>query len=483
MTQKKDRPFHRNQLVDLEIQDLAFGGRGLAKVATPQGHYVVFIPGTLPGQQVRCRITKPKNSYAEAKLQQILSSSPQEEASPYQATPGAPFLNWPLARQKDHKYQSTLDLYQRIGKVEEVKSRFDHWIDSPRSTHFRNKMEYSFSAVRYDAAKDSFEDDFALGFKKRGQWLAVEPLERDSGLFDSDWENLLPDLSQYFQDQGHTAWHPRTHQGFLRMLAVRKSFTEDALLVNLVSSSQELSFFDAAAWAHWLQEQLGSRLAGVLHTINDDPSDRPRSTDGQRHQLLGRNSLQEELLGLRFQISLESFFQTNPASAELLYRQALDYVWETPPPEDAVVLDLFSGTGTITQLLAQGQPSATIIGVEIVPEAVEDAKANAQANGFSDLQFVAADVGRFLLEHPQYQGRIHTVVLDPPRAGIAPKTLRKVMRLGAQRIVYISCNPATQARDFETLQDWGYQLDKFSLVDQFPQTAHVESIALLSGRP
>lgn len=480
MTQKKDRPFHRNQLVDLEVDDLAFGGRGLAKVATPQGHYVVFIPGALPGQQVRCRITKPKNSYAEAKLQQVLTPSPQEEETPYQPTPGAPFLTWPLAKQKEHKYQSTLELFRRIGKVEEVESLFDRWIDSPRSTHFRNKMEYSFSAVRYDAGADSFEDGFALGFKKRGQWLAVEPLQGDSGLFDADWEKLIPDLSQYFQDQGHRAWHPRTHEGFLRMLAVRKSFTEDALLVNLVTSSSELEQFDASAWSRWLEKRLGQRLAGVLHTINDDPSDRPRSTDGQRKLLMGRATLQEKLLGLRFQISLESFFQTNPASAEALYQQALNYVWESTPPQDSVVLDLFSGTGTITQLLAQGQPSASIIGVEIVPEAVEDARANAQANGFSDLQFVAADVGRFLLERPQYQGKIHTVVLDPPRAGIAPKTLRKVMRLGAQRIVYISCNPATQARDFEALRDWGYRLDKFSLVDQFPQTAHVESIALLS---
>jgi 23S rRNA (uracil1939-C5)-methyltransferase len=188
--------------------------------------------------------------------------------------------------------------------------------------------------------------------------------------------------------------------------------------------------------------------------------------------------VEEMIHGLNFKISAESFFQTNPASAERLYQKAMDYVKEEAPKEGSYILDLFAGTGTITQLLAQAAPQAEVIGVELVEEAVADAEISARANGMDQLRFYAADVGKFLLDHPQYQGKIHTLTLDPPRAGIAPKTLRKVIRLGAERMVYISCNPATQARDMQTLAEHGYKLKKFSLVDQFPHTSHIESVAL-----
>jgi 23S rRNA (uracil1939-C5)-methyltransferase len=174
---------------------------------------------------------------------------------------------------------------------------------------------------------------------------------------------------------------------------------------------------------------------------------------------------------------MESFFQTNPKSAELLYSKALDYVFEENPLNGKVVMDLFCGTGTIGQILSTRTTNTTIIGVDIVEEAIADAKKNAKRNGIEGIQFFAADVGKFLLQYPEYEGKIGTIVLDPPRAGIAPKTLRKVMRLGADRIVYISCNPATQARDTETLIKAGYALEKLALVDQFPHTAHIEAIA------
>lgn len=216
----------------------------------------------------------------------------------------------------------------------------------------------------------------------------------------------------------------------------------------------------------------------MVHTINDDIGDRPNAHEGERNILLGADHIEESISGLNFKISIESFFQTNPASAERLYKKALDYVFEKEIDDLPYILDLFSGTGTITQLLAQRASKAKVIGVELVEQAVADAKINAKANGFEDLQFHASDVGYFLLNHPEYQGKINTLTLDPPRAGIAPKTLRKVIRLQAERMVYISCNPATQARDMAILAEAGYALKKFSLVDQFPHTAHIESIAL-----
>jgi 23S rRNA (uracil-5-)-methyltransferase RumA len=183
------------------------------------------------------------------------------------------------------------------------------------------------------------------------------------------------------------------------------------------------------------------------------------------------------LLGLNFEISMESFFQTNPRSAEKLYTKALDYVFEEEIPAGKVVMDLFCGTGTIGQILRTRKNDVEIVGVDIVAEAIEDAKRNAKRNAINGINFYAADVGKFLKEHPEYQGNISTIILDPPRAGIAPKTLLKTIDLDAENIVYISCNPSTQARDAETLEKAGYKLEKISFVDQFPHTGHIESIA------
>ncbi|MDX1349405.1 MAG: 23S rRNA (uracil(1939)-C(5))-methyltransferase RlmD, partial [Putridiphycobacter sp.] len=194
--------------------------------------------------------------------------------------------------------------------------------------------------------------------------------------------------------------------------------------------------------------------------------------------LYGEDIVIEKLLGLSFEISMESFFQTNPKCAELLYTKALDYVFEEQLNHDDVVMDLFCGTGTIGQILASKNNNVKIIGVDIVEEAIEDAKRNAARNSIKNVKFFAEDVGKFLRNYPEYIGGIHTIMLDPPRAGIAPKTLQKVIDLGAKQIVYISCNPATQARDARLLEDAGYKFMKYTLVDQFPHTAHIEAVGL-----
>lgn len=470
--------YHRGQIVSLEINDLAFEGKGIARIETPEGKFIVFVPNTIPGQVVECRMIKVKRSYAEAKLVRIVKHSELEVAQNFAPIPGAPYIDLPIEKQREYKERTTLELFRRIGKIEAVEDLFDEYIESPRIWNYRNKMEYSFGSVVSIPGNDQFIDGFALGFKKRGQWLAVEALAGDSGMFDPILENFLPRLSQWFQDNGHTAWHGKKHSGFCRMLAVRRSFSQDKLLINFVSSSSELEQFKQDEFRSLFETEFGERLGGLIHTVNDDVGDRPNAADGERFVLSGSEFVEEYIHGLRFEISIESFFQTNPASAEKLYQKALDYVSEDKPDSKPVILDLFAGTGTITQLLAQAVPTAEVIGVELVPEAVEDAKRSAKNNALDKLKFFAADVGKFLLDHPEYQDRIHTLTLDPPRAGIAPKTLRKVIRLGAERIVYISCNPATQARDMATLAEFGYQLKKFSLVDQFPHTAHIESVGL-----
>lgn len=474
----KQRLFHRFQRVELNIHDLAFEGKGISRIETEDGQFIVFVPNTIPGQKVLVKMVKVKRNFAEAKLLQVLEKSEKEIDMEFHPIPGAPYITLPIEDQHFYKKKTSVELFKRIGKVENSEELLDEFIPSPVNYHYRNKMEYSFSAVEYDRNTDIESDGFALGFKKRGQWLSVEQMQKDSGMFDEQLENAFPRIRQFFMDNDHSAWHAKNHSGFCRFLTVKKSFKTDSLLINLVTTSSELKNFDLDGFKTLMLDILGKRLSGLLHTINDDRGDRPNTSDGSRKLVYGNETLIEEINKLDFKISLESFFQTNPASAQRLYNKALDYVYETDLGDRPLILDLFSGTGTITQLLAQRSGDKKIIGVELVKEAVEDAKVNAAMNGLDNLEFYANDVGKFLLENPNYAEKIGTLVMDPPRAGIAPKTLRKIIRLNAERMVYISCNPATQARDMEILAEAGYQLKKYSLVDQFPHTSHIESIAL-----
>lgn len=469
---------NRGEIIELDITGFAFGGNGIAKIPTEEGDFVLFVENTFPGQRVRAKIEKKKKRYAECKLIEVIQRSPDEIKMDFQEISGAPYIFVPISLQENWKKTTTLDLYRRIADVQNTDAVFDEFISSPLHYNYRNKMEYSFSCIEHDLLTgEEVDEAFALGFKRRGTWWKVENLNKESGLFDSQWETELIKVRDFLKATGLPAWHPPKKEGFFRHIVVRKSFYQDQLLINMVTSSQGLKQFDVTAFSRFLQELLGNRLAGFQHTINDNVADRAKIENGNNQLVYGKEKVIEKLLDLEFEISMESFFQTNPKSAERLYNKALDYVFEDNPLDGKVVMDLFCGTGTIGQILSQRTKNVQIIGVDIVEEAIEDAKKNAKRNGIEGIQFYAADVGKFLLQYPQYEGKIGTIVLDPPRAGIAPKTLRKVMRLGAERIVYISCNPATQARDTDQLQQAGYQLEKISFVDQFPHTSHIEAIA------
>jgi len=470
--------FHRGEVVELTITDYSFGGRGIAKVPTDDGFYVVFVDNSFPGQKIQARIEKKKKKYAEAKLIDILERSELEEMNSFQEISGGPYIYVPIHLQEKAKKDTTLELFKRIGKIQNIETVFDEFISSPDHFYYRNKMEYSFSCIEHlPATGEELDDAFALGFKRRGTWWKVESLNKPSGLFDEQMETILIQIRNFLKATDLPAWHPPKKTGFYRHIVVRKSFHQDKLLLNLVTSSEGIEQFDADGFSKFLQQILGKRLAGFQHTINDNVADRSKIENGSIKLLYGEDKVVEKLIGLSFEISMESFFQTNPKCAEKLYNKALDYVFEAQIESNEVVMDLFCGTGTIGQILSTRKSDVKIIGVDIVEEAIQDARKNAKRNGISNIEFFAADVGKFLKEFPHYQGKIGTIILDPPRAGIAPKTLLKVIDLGAKNIVYISCNPSTQARDTETLLGAGYILDKLSFVDQFPHTGHIESIA------
>ena len=485
----RERQFRKNEALILDVEDIAFGGKGIARITTDKGPFVVFIQNAFQGQKVEARVVKCKSRHAECRLEEVLERAPSEIKHGYQEIPGAPYAQVPLTIQHETKEKTALDLYERIGGVQDIQSVYQGFIASPKNWHYRNKMEYSFSAIVHNPESGEKEDSFGFGFKKRGTWWAVENLNGDSGLFDAQVENFMPILRKWFENTNLPDWHPPKREGFFSFLVARRSEANEKLLFNLVTSSEGLQSFDREAFVGLLKSEFCERLQGVLHTVNDDKGDRVEARSGDSELIHGQAHITETLHGLDFDIEMSSFFQTNPASAERLYAEVIAAVAGENDGQDALespskreyIMDLFCGTGTIGQMLAR-HSEKPIIGVDIVEQAIIDARRSAKNNGTENIEFHAADVGKFLLEFPEYKGCIESIVLDPPRAGISPKSLRKVIRLGAPRIVYVSCNPATQARDILTLREFGYELKQLKLVDQFPHTAHVEAIAVFEKK-
>jgi len=473
-------PFKKGDTLEVVIDAMAFGGKGIVWTALKDQERVpIFIENVITGQRRWIQITKIDRRHIEARDIALMEKSEWEVDIPYQAIPGAPYATLPYERQQSFKQEEVTTLLKKFAKIESPEILFDEFISSPSLWHYRNKMEYSFSVIRWDHTTKETQDDFALGFKKKGTWWIVEPLSHDSGLLDAQLETQMSKIQQWCIDSGLPAWHPPQRHGFYRYLVVRKSYANDELLLNLVTSGEGIENFDAHGFTQLLKDILGERLAGLLHTINDDSGDRVDPLNGETRLLYGKTTIEETILGLNFEISMKSFFQTNPKSAERLYTKAMEYVEKAKG--SGTILDLFCGTGTITQLLAQ-QGFDHVIGVDIEEKAIINARENALRNQVHNVQFFAADVGKFLSEYPEYKGHISVLMMDPPRAGIAPKTLQKVIQLESQHIVYISCNPATFARDTETLETNGYSLNQWSLVDQFPHTAHVEVVGIFSKR-
>ncbi len=469
----------RGEIIEVDITGYAFGGKGFSKIENENGPYIIFVDNTIPGQKVTAKIAKKRKKHAECKLLEVLIPSKEEVKLAYQPISGAPYINLPIEKQQAYKKEATIDIYRKLGGFQNNTELFDEFIESPEIFDYRNKMEYSFSTIRKDLETgEELDDQFALGFKTRGTWWKVENLDSPDGLFDADFEKKLKEIRFYLADTLLPAWHPPQKNGFFRHLVVRKSFQSNQLLINLVTSSQGIQSFDRDAFKEFMINLVGDRLAGLQHTINDDVADRSKIENGNNELLYGSPTILEKLKGLLFEISMESFFQTNPKSAEKLYSKAINYAQANFDLNGKVIMDLFCGTGTIGQIVANELENVKVVGVDIVGEAIEDAKRNAKRNKVENVKFYASDVGKFLKEYPDYNNKIHTIFLDPPRAGIAPKTLKMVMELNAVQIVYISCNPATQARDAKELVAYGYTFKSFSLVDQFPHTSHIEAVAL-----
>lgn len=463
----------KGQVLTGIVERVDFPNKGI--VITDEGSCTV--KNVLPGQKVTFVVSKKRNGRAEGRLLQVEENSSLEVGSPcphFGDCGGCTYLSLPYEEQLRIKETQVHTLLSHALAGQEQEWCFEGIKGSPRQLSYRNKMEFSFG--------DEYKDGpLALGMHKRGSFYDIVTVS-ECRIVDEDYREILTLTRNYF---GGTAFYHRLrHEGYLRHLLVRKATKTGEILVALVTTSQldGLQGEETARLEEWknqlLDLNLVGKITGILHIVNDSVADVVQSD--RTDILYGQDYFYEELLGLKFKISTFSFFQTNSLGAEVLYETARDYIGdlnadgETKKPEK-VVFDLYSGTGTIAQLMA---PAAKkVIGVEIVEEAVEAAQKNAELNGLHNCEFIAGDVLKVLDE---IEEKPDLIILDPPRDGIHPKALKKIIGYGIDRLVYISCKPTSLARDLEVFLENGYVAEKAVAVDQFPWTANVETVVLLS---
>jgi 23S rRNA (uracil1939-C5)-methyltransferase len=445
----RPRP-RRGDELELTIDRLAYGGAGVARTETG---YVVFVRGAVPGDRVRARIGKSKRSWAEAELVELLEPSP-ERVEPVAPHPGAPWQVLPYERQLEEKEFQARDALSRIGGFEDPP--VEPIIPAEQRLRYRNKLEYSFGMDE--------NGELVLGFHRPGRFDLIDDVEDD--ILASERINEVREaVKTWCREEGLTAWDRETQTGVLRNLVVREGRRTGQVQARIVTSpGSEFRVVELAA-ATPADSFLWTRAEGVAETTRG----------GDTQVIKGPAVLEEELSGLRFRISPDAFFQTNTEMAERLYREAADLAALSGREK---VLDLFCGIGTIALVLALD--AGEVWGVELVEEAVRDAIENAKLNGIDNTRFYAGDVRLVMRELLEQSGSPDVIVVDPPRAGLSQKVVRRIIEAEAQRIVYVSCNPTTLAPNARQLvDDGGYKLKTVRPVDMFPQTPHIECVALL----
>lgn len=442
----------RGDELDLRVESLAFGGNGVARLALGDRGYVVFVQGAVPGDRVRALVTKRKRDYAEARTLEVIEPG-RDRIDPVADHPGAPWQILPYERQLEVKQQQVDDALRRLGRLDGFE--LEPIVPAAETWRYRNKLEYSFGTGE--------DGELVCGFHAPGSWERILHIE-DCLLASERGNELRRRALEACRAQRLGAYDRRSQRGFLRNLVVREGRRTGQAQVRLVTSPGELDADAFAAALGDVESVIWTRAAGVAET-----------TQGGRDELLaGTPRIEEELRGLRFALSSEAFFQTNTEMAEQLYGVAAGYAQLAGYER---VYDLCCGIGTIGLTLAAR--AAEVLGVEIVPEAVEDAALNARANEISNTRFVAGDVRVVLKDLIERGARPDVVVVDPPRAGLSKKVVARIAESAPKRIVYVSCNPTTLAPNAAQLVEAGYRLVRVRAVDQFPQTPHIECVALL----
>lgn len=422
----------------------------------------VIVKNALEGQVVRFSINKKKRDKIEGRLLEVIEPSPIEQPAAckhFGICGGCRYQNLSYEQQLDLKKRQVEELIEKNGLSFDIENIYG----SPITEGYRNKMEFTFG----DEEKDG---PLALGMHKKNSFYDIVTLD-DCRIVDPDFNVLLQAILKYFKEKGETYFHKIRHEGFLRHLVMRRSVKTGDILINLVTTTQ--SQLDESEFVNMiLAQKIDGKVVGILHTLNDNFADVVQSDETKT--LYGQDYFYEYLYNMRFKISPFSFFQTNTLGAEVLYDKVREYVGET---KDKLIYDLYTGTGTIAQMLAS--VASKVVGVEIVEEAVEAAKKNAVDNHLDNCEFIAGDVLKVV---DNLTKKPDILVLDPPRDGIHPKALTKIINFNVDEMVYVSCKPTSLMRDLLVFREAGYEVKRCCLVDMFPGTVHVETCVLLGRK-
>lgn len=468
MARKKQLPLLEN----IEITRIAAEGKAIAKV----DDLVIFVPYVVPGDIVDVQLTKKKNSYAEAKVVKIKEYSPiRQEAvcAHFGVCGGCKWQILPYSEQLKHKQQQIVDNLVRIGKVD--LPEISPILGSEKTVFYRNKMEYTFSNKRWLTEAEiksgqSFDNMNVLGFHIPGMFDKVMNIQK-CWLQDDIANDIRNDVRDFCLENQYTFFDLRAQEGLMRNIMIRTMSTGQIMLLIQF-------FYEDTERQEKLMQYIADKypqITALLYTINSKAND--TITDQEILVFKGGDCIYEEMEGLRFKIGPKSFYQTNSSQAYELYKIAREFAGLSG---NELVYDLYTGTGTIANFVARH--ARQVIGIEYVPEAIEDARINARLNGIENTLFFAGDMKSILTEDflSEY-GRPDVIITDPPRAGMHDDVIRVILSAEARRIVYVSCNPATQARDLSLL-DGKYRVTKVQPVDMFPHTHHVENVVLLERR-
>lgn len=448
----------KSEVMELTIEDLIFPGKSWAMA----GEKKIIIKNGLPGQRVLVRMKKTRKKY-EAQILEVLEKAPNEIETPCEAFSkcgGCTYQNLPYNEQLKLKENYVLTLLEEAGIRD---FQYEGITPSPEVFGYRNKMEFSFG----DNAKDG---PLMLGLHEQGSFYNIVKTD-DCQITDNDFNLIQKAALKFFAESGASYFHKRSHTGFLRHLVVRKGKCTGDILLNLATTTQ--GELDETEFVKILTDlPLKGQICGILHTQNDGVADVVKAETSKI--LYGEDKMEDKILGLTFEISSFSFFQTNTLGAEKLYSVIRDFVGQE---QHEVIYDLYCGTGTIAQVLAP--VAKKVVGIELVPEAVTAAKANAGKNGLDNCSFIAGDV---MVEVENLPYKADVIILDPPRDGIHPKAIFKILNFQPKIFVYVSCKASSLARDLPFFAAAGYEVKKVQCVDMFPHTGHVETVVLMERR-
>ncbi|HYM20987.1 MAG TPA: 23S rRNA (uracil(1939)-C(5))-methyltransferase RlmD [Candidatus Kapabacteria bacterium] len=463
----------RGDILELSTTSVAFEGNAVAR---REDGYVIFIEGALSGESVRAEITRSKSQFAEAKLREVITASPDRRAPICQyfgTCGGCSLLHMSYDAQLATKTRQVADVFERIGKITDPPV-LPAIGNNEREYHYRNKMEFSFSESRWlsdeEIASGDVQDRFALGLHIRGRYDRV--LDNEVCFIAHPVIPKLLELTREFAaTHSLRVYDPDTvPDGLLRFLVVRNSYHTNEMMVNIVTSRYDKEMMEQYA------ELLKRELQEVSTLVNNINSKRAQVATGEKEIIIfGDGFITDHIGKPKYQISANSFFQTNTPQAETLYKIAEEYADLRP---DDILWDLYCGAGTISLFVAPNVKH--VLGIEVVEAAITDANANAKRNNISNVDFISGDL-RKVLTNPDIVSKHHkpsVMIIDPPRSGMHPDVVKEVLELAPERISYISCNPATQARDIALMTEQ-YELLSLQPVDMFPQTWHIECVAKL----